>query len=243
MALPILETARYELTLPSHNKQVAYRPFLVKEEKLLLMALESGENSQVTRALKDIVSACTFGAINVDVLPTFDIEYIFLKIRSKSVGEVAKLNIKCPDDGETFANVELDLNEVEVQVDDAHTNVIEINDRIKMIMKYPTLDSFDPTMDAASMKTNELFKIISKSINEIYDGETVHKASDYSAEELNTFIESLTSDHFQKVQKFFTTMPRLSHTVEVTNPKTKVKSKVQLSGLNDFFVSPSPTTT
>ena len=243
MALPILETARYELTLPSHDKKIAYRPFLVKEEKLLLMALESGENKQVTTALKDIVNACTFGAINVDVLPTFDIEYIFLNIRAKSVGEVAKLQIKCPDDGETFANIELDLNQVEVQVDDEHTNVIPINDQIKMVMRYPTLDSFDPTMDAGKMKTNDLFDIISKSISEIYDGDTVHKASDYSKEELNTFIESLTSDHFAKVQKFFTTMPRLAHVVEVENPKTKVKSKVTLSGLNDFFVSPSLTTT
>ena len=243
MALPKIETPTYELTLPSQNVKVQYRPFLVKEEKLLMIAMESGENKQITSALKDIVRACTFGAINIDVLPTFDIEYIFLQIRAKSVGEVAKLKIKCPDDKETFANVELDLTKVEVQVDDKHTNEVKVNDKITMVMKYPTLDTFDPNVDATKLQTDDLFGIIAKSIHEIYDGETVHKSSDYTKEELQEFIESLTSQTFTKVQNFFQTMPRLAHTVEIENPKTKVKSKVVLSGLNDFFVSPSHTTT
>ena len=243
MALPILETAKYELTLPSSNVQVQYRPFLVKEEKILLLAMESDNAGEITKALKGIVHACTFGSINVDMLPTFDLEYIFLNVRAKSVGEVTKLKLLCPDDKETYANVELDLSKVEVEVDDKHSNEISINDKIKMIMKYPTIDTFDPSVDASKLKTNQLFDIIANTVYEIYDGETVHKASDYSKEEMNQFIESLTSDHFNKIQEFFNTMPKLQHEIEIENPKTKVKSKVMLSGLQSFFVSPSHMTT
>ena len=243
MALPILETATYELTLPSSDVQVKYRPFLVKEEKVLLLAMESEDGKQITRALKDIVEACTFNSVNVEALPTFDLEYIFLNIRAKSVGEVTKLKLLCPDDKETYANVELDLSKVEVQVDDEHSNEISINDKVKMIMRYPTIDTFDPSIDATKLKTQQLFDIIANTVYEIYDGETVHKASDYSKDEMNAFIESLTSDHFAKIQKFFNTMPRLQHELEIENPKTKVKSKVVLSGLQSFFVSPSHMTT
>ena len=243
MALPILETATYELTLPSSDVQVKYRPFLVKEEKVLLLAMESEDGKQITRALKDIVEACTFNSVNVEALPTFDLEYIFLNIRAKSVGEVTKLKILCPDDKETYANIELDLSKVEVQVDDEHSNQISINDKVKMIMRYPTIDTFDPSIDATKLKTQQLFDIIANTVYEIYDGETVHKASDYSKDEMNAFIESLTSDHFAKIQKFFNTMPRLQHELEIENPKTKVKSKVVLSGLQSFFVSPSHMTT
>src|SRR6056300_1163600 len=243
MALPILETATYELTLPSSDVQVKYRPFLVKEEKVLLLAMESEDGKQITSALKDIVRACTFNSVNVEALPTFDLEYIFLNIRAKSVGEVTKLKLLCPDDKETYANVELDLSKVEVQVDDEHSNEISITDKVKMIMRYPTIDTFDPSIDATKLKTNQLFDIIANTVYEIYDRETVHKASDYSKEEMNKFIESLTSDHFGKIQQFFNTMPRLQHELEIENPKTKVKSKVMLSGLQSFFVSPSHMTT
>ena len=243
MALPILDTATYELTLPSSDVQVKYRPFLVKEEKILLLAMESNSPKQITKALKDIVHACTFGSINVEALPTFDLEFIFLNVRAKSVGEIAKLKILCPDDKETYANVEVDLSKVEVQVDDEHSNEIQINDKIKLLMKYPTIDSFDATVDANQLKTEQLFDIIGKSIYQIYEGETVHNAKDYSKEEMQAFIESLTSDHFAKIQKFFNSMPRLAHEIEVVNPKTQVKSKVMLQGLTDFFVSPSHMTT
>jgi len=243
MALPILDTATYELTLPSSDVQVKYRPFLVKEEKILLLAMESNSPKEITKALKDIVHACTFGSINVEALPTFDLEFIFLNVRAKSVGEIAKLKILCPDDKETYANVEVDLSKVEVQVDDEHTNEIQINDKIKLLMKYPTIDSFDATVDANQLKTEQLFDIIGKSIYQIYEGETVHNAKDYSKEEMQAFIESLTSDHFAKIQKFFNSMPRLAHEIEVVNPKTQVKSKVMLQGLTDFFVSPSHMTT
>ncbi len=243
MALPILETATYELTLPSSDVKVKFRPFLVKEEKILLMAMESENAGEITKALKEIVHACTFGTVNVGALPTFDLEYIFLQIRSKSVGEVAKLRLKCPDDKETYANVEVDLSKVEVEVDDKHSNIIQINDKIKLVMKYPTIDSFDQQVDAKELKTEQLFDMIAVSIHEVYEGETVHKGSDYSKEDMNKFIDSLTSDHFAKIHNFFNTMPRLQHEVEVTNPKTKVRSKVMLSGLQSFFVSPSHTTT
>ena len=145
----------------------------------------------------------------------------------------------CPDDKETYANVEVDLSKVEVQVDDKHSNEIQINDKIKMVMKYPTINSFDPTVDATKLKTEQLFDIIADTVYEIYDGETVHKGMDYSKEEMKNFIESLTSEHFNKIQQFFNTMPRLQHELEIENPKTKVKSKVVLSGLQSFFVSPS----
>mgnify|MGYP005993031741 FL=1 len=239
MALPILDTATYELTLPSSDVQVKYRPFLVKEEKILLLALESNDGKQIKKALKEIVHACTFGTINVEVVPTFDLEYIFLNIRAKSVGEVAKLKLLCPDDKETYASIELDLSKVEVQVDDEHTNEIQITDKVKMLMKYPTINSFDVQSDPTKLKTDDLFKMIADSIYEIYDGETVHKSTDYSKEEMNKFIESLSSEQFAKIQKFFNTMPRLQHEVEVVNPKTQVKSKVMLQGLQSFFVSPS----
>ena len=169
----------------------------------------------------------------------FDIEFIFLQIRSKSVGEVSKVKLLCPDDKETYANIELDLSKVEVEVDDDHTNEIQVNDKVKMLMKYPTIESFDPSTDASKLGTKQLFDMISSSIYEIYEGETVHKASDYSKEEMSKFIESLSSEQFGKIQKFFNSMPRLQHEVEVENPKTKVKSKVKLQGLQSFFVSPS----
>ena len=243
MALPILDTATYELTLPSSDVQVKYRPFLVKEEKILLLAMESENTAEVTKALKEIVHACTFGSLNVGALPTFDLEYIFLNIRAKSVGEVAKLKLLCPDDKETYANVELDLSKVEVHVDEKHNNTIQINDKIKMIMKYPTLDTFDPSVDATKLKTEQLFDIIANTVYEVYDGRPCIRRTDYTKEEMKKFIESLTSEHFQKIQQFFNTMPRLEHELEIENPKTKVKSKVVLSGLQSFFVSPSHMTT
>ena len=243
MALPKIDAPTYELTLPSTDVKVKFRPFLVKEEKILLIAMESGKENDIYEATKQIVDSCTFSKLDVETLPMFDLEYIFLNIRAKSVGEIAKLKLKCPDDNETYANVEVDLSKVEVHVDEEHNNTIQINDKIKIIMKYPTLDTFDPSLDADKLKTEQLFDIIANTVYEIYDGETVHKASDYSKEEMKNFIESMTSDHFAKIQKFYNTMPRLQHEVELENPKTKVKSKVMLAGLQSFFVSPSHMTT
>jgi len=218
--------------------KVKYRPFLVKEEKILLQAMESEKQEEIVQALKDIVSACTYGKINADELPTFDLEYIFLQIRSKSVGEVAKLKVLCPDDKETYADVDVDLSKIDVQVDDTHTNNISIDDekKIGMIMKYPTLSSVTSNSDLSKGLTSKtIFDMLRKSIYEIYQGEQTFKASDYSEDELQQFIESLDSKTFKKVQSFYETMPKLMHEMEVTNPKTNVKSKVTLQGLSDFF--------
>ena len=237
MALPILETQSYELTLPSADVKVKYRPFLVKEEKVLLQALESEDQKQIVNALKEIVSACTFGSLNVDDLPTFDLEFIFLQIRAKSVGEVAKLKVLCPDDKKTYADIEIDLTKVEVQVDDSHTNniVIDENKKIGMIMKYPTLGSVDPSMDFTKEQTNKIFQLIGNSIYQVYEGDKIYSTTDYTKEELNKFIESLSTKAFGDIQNFYNTMPKLIHEVEIENPKTKVKSKVTLQGLTDFF--------
>lgn len=238
MTLPIIETQTYELTLPSADVKVKYRPFLVKEEKILLQAMESEKQEEIVQALKDIVSACTYGKINADELPTFDLEYIFLQIRSKSVGEVAKLRVLCPDDKKTYADVDVDLSKIEVQVDDSHTNNIVIDDekKIGMIMKYPTLSSVTSNTDLSKGLTSKtIFDMLRKSIYEVYQGEQTFKASDYSEDELQQFIESLDSKTFKKVQSFYETMPKLMHEIEITNPSTKVKSKVTLQGLSDFF--------
>ena len=238
MPLPIVETQTYELTLPSTDIKVKYRPFLVKEEKILLQAMESQKQNEIVQALKQIVSACTFSSLNVNELPTFDLEYIFLNIRAKSVGEVAKLKVLCPDDNQTYADVEVDLTEINVQVDDKHNNniVIDENKKIGMIMRYPTLGSIDTEMKIdQKVSAKVLFDIITKSIYQVYEGDKVFNATDYTKDEMTNFIESLDSKTFLKVQEFYDTMPKLMHEIEVENPKTKVKSKVVLQGLTDFF--------
>tara|TARA_B100001939_G_scaffold295854_1_gene269522 strand:+ start:655 stop:1371 length:717 start_codon:yes stop_codon:yes gene_type:complete len=237
MALPVLETNTFELTLPSSDVTVKYRPFLVKEEKFLLQAMESGEQKQIVNALKNIVSVCTFGQLNVDELPTFDLEYVFLQIRAKSVGEIAKLKVLCPDTKKDYAEVEVDLSAVDVHVDDEHKNVIVVDEakNISIMMKYPTIASIDPTRDYSKQNTKALFEVISEGIYQINEGEKVHMAKDYTKDELNQFIESIDGKAFKKIQRFYETMPKLMHEIEVENPKTKVKSKITLSGLSDFF--------
>ena len=242
MALPILETATYELTLPSADLVVKYRPFLIKEEKVLLQALESNDDNEIKNAIKDIVSTCTFNQLDASLLPTFDLEYVFLQIRSKSVGEIANIKLLCPDDKETYVTKDVDLSKVEVQVDDEHSNTIQVNDKIKMVMKYPTIDTVDPKKNIQGMKTEQVFDMIAGCIHSIYEGEKEFLVSDYTKEELDKFIESLDRKTFDKLNKFFETMPQLRHEVEIENPKTKVKSKIVLKGAQDFFVLPSLTT-
>ena len=245
MALPILETPTYELTLPSVDVKVKYRPFLVKEEKILLQALESNENNQIVQALKDIVNSCTFGQLNGENMPTFDLEYVFLQIRAKSVGEIAKLKLLCPDDKETYGEVEIDLSKVEVQVDEGHTNniVVDKEKNVGIIMKYPTVDSVDTSKNVKGLKTEQLFDMIKTCMHEIYEGEKEHNVNDYSKEDLHKFLEGLDKQSFDKINKFFETMPQLKHEFELENPKTKVKNKIVLKGAQDFFVLPSLTTT
>ena len=236
MALPKLNTPTYELEIPSTDEKIQYRPFLVKEEKILMMALETKDNAQIVNAVKDIVNECTFNKINISTMPMFDTEYIFLQIRSKSVGEVSKLKLLCPDDKKTYANVELDLNEVKVQVGDDHTNKIELTDDMGIIMTYPSIDSFSES-GIQDINATNMLDVIGTCILQIYEqkGEKVYEAKDQTKKELTEFIEQLNTKQFQDVQKFFDTMPRLKHTIKIKNPKTKKTSEVTLSGLNDFF--------
>ena len=236
MALPKLEVPIYELTVPSTDEKIKYRPFLIKEEKILLIAMESGANEDVIQAVKQIVSECTFNTLKLGDMPMFDVEYIFLQIRSKSVGEVSKLKILCRDDGETYANVEVDLTEIEVQVNDDHTNKIELTDDMGVIMKYPTIDSFS-TAGISDITPENMLDVIVACIDKIYDkkGEEVYDSKDSSKKELMDFVEGMNTTQFQDVQAFFDSMPKLRHEITVVNPKTKVENIVALSGLNDFF--------
>tara|TARA_B110000211_G_C14025457_1_gene529587 strand:+ start:805 stop:1518 length:714 start_codon:yes stop_codon:yes gene_type:complete len=236
MALPKIDVPIYELTVPSTDEKIKYRPFLVKEEKLLLIAMESGENSDILRAVKDIVDSCTFNKMKIGNMPMFDVEYIFLQIRSKAVGEVSTLRVLCLDDMKTYAKVEVDLNEIEVRVTDAHTNKIELSDEMGVIMKYPTVDSFvENKIDDISPAN--MLDVIVTCIDKIYDkkGEEVFDAKDSTKKELVDFVEQMNTTQFADVQKFFDTMPSLTHEITVKNPKTKKESKVTLNGLNDFF--------
>ena len=236
MALPKLTTPTYELEIPSTDEKIKYRPFLVKEEKILMMAMESKSSADITQAVKDIVMECTFNKVKIDDMPMFDVEYIFLNIRSKSVGEVSKLKILCQDDGKTYADVELDLNEVKVQVGDDHTNKIELTEDMGLIMKYPTIDSFSET-GIRDINPSNMLDVISTCILQIYEkkGEKTYDPKDQTKKELTEFIEQLNTKQFKDVQKFFETMPKLKHEITVKNPKTKKESKVTLTGLNDFF--------
>ena len=236
MALPKLTTPTFELEIPSTDEKVKYRPFLVKEEKILLMAMESGENKDIVQAVKDIVTECTFGKLKLGNMPMFDVEYLFLNIRAKSVGEISKLNLLCPDDKKTYAKVEVDLNKVQVQVGDDHTNKIELTDYMGIIMTYPTIDSLND-VGGADINASNMLDVISSCVLQIYDkkGEEVFDAKDQTKQELIEFVEQLNTKQFEEVQKFFDTMPKLRHTIEVENPKTKVKSEIVLQGLNDFF--------
>ena len=236
MALPKLTTPTYELEVPSTDEIIKYRPFLVREEKILLIALESGEPEDIINAVKDIVTECTFGKVDLGKLPMFDVEYIFLNIRAKSVGEISTLRLLCPDDGETYVNVDIDLSEIMVHVEKGHNPKIELTEEMGMIMGYPNIDSMTGTGITEINATNML-DVISSCILQIYDkkGEEVYETKDQTKKEISEFIESLNTQQFQKVQQFFDTMPKLKHAVELDNPKTGVKSKVVLQGLNDFF--------
>jgi len=236
MALPKLTTPTYELEIPSTDEKIKYRPFLVKEEKILMMAMESKADSDITQAVKDIVMECTFNKVKIDDMPMFDVEYIFLQIRSKSVGEISKLKLLCPDDDKTYADVELNLNEVKVQVGDNHTNKIDLGNDMGMIMKYPSIDSFSET-GIRDINPSNMLDVISACILQIFEkkGEKVYDTKDQTRKEVIDFIEQLSTKQFKDVQNFFETMPKLKHEITITNPKTKKESKVTLTGLNDFF--------
>jgi len=236
MALPKLDVPIYEMVVPSTDEKIKYRPFLIKEEKILLIAMESGENKDIIQAVKQIVSECTFNKLELGDMPMFDVEFMFLNIRAKSVGEISKLKVLCQDDKVTYANVEVDLSKIEVQVDDNHTNKIELSDEMGVFMKYPSIDSFS-TAGIAEITASNMLDVIVACIAQIYDkkGEEVYDAKDSTQKELVDFVEQLNTKQFQEVQKFFDTMPKLRHEMKVKNPKTKKESKVVLTGLSDFF--------
>ena len=238
MPLPKIATPTYELELPSTGKTIQYRPFLVKEEKLLVLALESEDTTQITTAIKAVIKACikTRG-IKVETLPTFDIEYLFLNIRGKSVGEVLDVNVICPDDEKTQVTVQIDLDSIECRKTEGHTNKIKLDDTIMMEMKYPSLDQF--IKSNFDMKEENLmeqsFDLIASCIDKLYSADEVWASEDCSKKEMSDFLEQLNSSQFKEIEKFFETMPKLSHTIKVTNPETKVKSDVTLEGLAAFF--------
>lgn len=230
MALPSLNTPKYSLTIPSTGDVIDFRPFLVKEEKLLLLALETGDESEMTRALEQIVENCTFGAIEVQNLPTFDLEYIFLNIRAKAVGDIIDIKVRCPDDNETYADVSVKVSDIQVEVMEGHDNNIRLTDDIGIMMTYPRIGQMK---QLSSLTTESAFGIIKGCVYQIYDSDQVYE--DFSEQELDDFLSNLTGEQFQLIEKFFETMPKLRHKVEVTNPETGVESQVVLEGLQSFF--------
>ena len=233
MALPKLATATYELELPSSAEIIKYRPFLVKEQKVLMMASESKEDKQIVEAVKSIIKSCTFDKVDVDNIPMFDLEYIFIKLRAKSVGETAKVSVTCPDDEKTKAIVEINLDKIDMTIKEDHTNIINITDDVSLTLKYPLIDDFKNFKEQEG--STSFFGLIKKCVESVTEGETIHKRIDFTDKELDEFIDSLNSAQLSKVMKFFETMPRLRHVVEVENPKTKVKSEVVIEGLANFL--------
>jgi hypothetical protein len=221
------------LEIPSSKEKITYRPFLVKEEKILLLAQEAGEESDILNAIKQIIKNCTFEEVEVNDMALFDLEYIFLNIRSKSIGEKVELKLLCDDDGETYADVTIDLDQVTVDFPKKHTNNIQLTDTISLVMRYPQMSALSLTTVS---DTETIFHMIKTSIRQIIDGETIYEQVDFTEEDLDEFIESLSSEHFKQIQEFFQTMPKLKHVVKYKNPKTKKQNKRTLEGLNSFFV-------
>tara|TARA_X000000368_G_scaffold40807_1_gene29540 strand:+ start:954 stop:1679 length:726 start_codon:yes stop_codon:yes gene_type:complete len=240
MPLPKINTPTFELVLPSTAKKIKYRPFLVREEKILVMAMESDNMKQITSAIIDILNNCILTrGIKVEKLSTFDIEYLFLNVRSKSVGETVEVNVTCPDDGVTQVQMEIDIDSIKVQKDKKHTNIVKLDDNLSMKLKYPSMNEFiENNFDASDTSRSEVSQsldMITSCIDIIYNEEESWSSSDSTKKEISEFIEQLNTKQFKDVEKFFTTMPKLSHTVKIKNPKTGVENKVVLEGLASFF--------
>jgi len=233
MALPKLNSITYKLNLPSTGDSVKFRPFLVKEQKALMLAQESEDDKQVENAFAQIINDCTFGELDAYNMPMFDIEYVFLQLRGKSVGEKVKLNLLCPDDEKTRVDVEIDLGDVDIQMSKDHTNIIQLTKDISVVMKYPTLSDMSGFTDSGQILS--IFTMMKRCVSEIHDGETVHNKVDISEKELDEFIESMSTENFEGFSAFFETMPKLQHVVEVKNPKTKKKNEILIEGLQNFF--------
>ena len=232
MALPKMTTPKYSMIKPSTQKEIEYRPFLVGEEKILLLAGEDGREAEIQKAVLNLVNACTFGEVGSLTDPLFDIEYAFLKIRGKSVSETVELKLTCPDDEKTQIDYKLDTEEVQITMDDKHTNIVKLSDDITLVMRYPTFKDASVTEESTVMRLLELVK---SCVHEIHFGDEIYNKIDITEQELDEFLDSMTQEQFTKVQEFFTTMPRLRHVIKIKNPKTKVKSEITLEGLQDFF--------
>tara|TARA_B000000565_G_scaffold208308_1_gene161715 strand:- start:3469 stop:4188 length:720 start_codon:yes stop_codon:yes gene_type:complete len=238
MPLPTISTPTYELILPSSDKKIRYRPFLVKEEKILILAMESQDSKQIARAVKDVLSKCILSkGIKVERLSTFDIEFLFLNIRGKSVGEQIEVMVTCPDDGKTQVPMAINIDSIQIQRDEAHQRDIKLDDTYTLRMKYPSLSEFIKTnfSSVENMNVDDTFDLIASCIDQVYSEEESWASEECTKKELNNFIESLNSTQFKEVEKFFETMPKLSHTVKVTNPNTKVESEIKIEGLQSFF--------
>ena len=236
MALPKIAVPTYELEIPSNKEKLTYRPFLVKEEKILLMAMETEKEVDMLNAIKQIINNCTFENVDVESLPLFDVEYIFLNIRAKSVGEVIDLKLLCEDDGKTYADVVINVDDINIEFQENHTNHIVLNDDVSLFMDYPQMEVMSALGSADDPDASFVFKVIKKSIKQIVEGETIHERTDFTEKELDVFIESLNTKQFKAIQEFFETMPKLKHEVKFKNPKTKKMNKITLEGLNSFFV-------
>ena len=240
MPLPTISTPTYELVLPSSNKKIKYRPFLVKEEKILIIALESRNQDEITNAVTDVLKKCILTrGVDVDVLPTFDIEYLFLNIRAKSIGEDIKMTVTCSDDGTTQVPVTVYVDEIKVIKPKGHTTDIVLDDKMTLRMKYPSLNQFVEnnftTDDDPKNTVNKTFKVVADCMDTIFTEEDAWDAKDYTPSERIDFVEKLNSKQFKTIESFFSTMPKLSHTIEVINPNTKQKNSIVLEGLADFF--------
>ena len=239
MPLPKINTPTYELELPSTGKKIKYRPFLVREEKILVIAMESEDMKQITDAVIDILNSCILTrGVKVDQLSTFDIEYLFLNIRSKSVGETVEVNVTCPDDGETQVQLEINVDDIKMLKDKNHKNIIKLDDTLSLKLRYPSMNQFVENNFETSESTSEIDRsldMIITCVDTVFDEEESWSASDCTKKELREFIEQLNSKQFKDIEAFFNTMPKLSHTIKVKNPKTKVESEIVLEGLASFF--------
>ena len=238
MPLPTISTPTYELTLPSSNRKIKYRPFLVKEEKILIIAMESQDTKQIARAVKDVLAKCILTkGTKVDKLATFDIEYLFLNIRGKSVGEHIEVMVTCPDDEKTQVPMSINIDDIKIQKDKDHSSDIVLDDTYTLRMKYPSLNEFIKTNfdSMTDMKVDDTFDLVCSCIEQVFSEEESWAASDCTKKELHEFLEQLDTSQFKKIEQFFETMPKLSHTLNVTNPNTKVVNKIKLEGLNAFF--------
>ena len=234
MALPRVNNPTYMLDLPSTGEKIKYRPFLVKEQKVLMMAQDTKKDAELAETMGQLVSSCTYGKIKPDTAPMFDMEYAFLKIRSKSVGSKVDVMITCPDDEVTQVKTVVDLDEIEVQMLDNHSNEVNITDSVKIVFRYPILNDMIDLKDGAN-DVERVFHILEKCITSIHFGDDVYQKTDITEKELNTFVDELTGEQFETLVDFFGSMPKLRHVVKITNPKTKVKSEVVLEGLESFL--------